>query len=484
VGLFRSLACLSSPCVRFLAPSQWAVISALGLLALAPSGLGSGSASASETSDGAEARAFVGIAPLSGHDDEAPLTEVEGEPHQSGELGAAPFRPIADESAGSFFSVLAFPGGDVRIEPRQVSLSTWSGSLSAGVWLENGLRNPDPATGRPRIHGAEGPCETGEEEACLRTVLLTDETCDQPFIPSDSSDSEGDRVANPAYDPRCSFGAGNAQAFERLNEWSRGSARNFGVADESFFDVFRSSAEIGGITTGIVLGNMLSGKPYMNAFLTVDLEAEATSYIPPDQDPFRPGAVFGSRLIPFALPVVTLDVGPADGESFGCRDANTGADCGSTDTSGHTVGERFLSDRFSPEQEALLGCGPFWGDVLNTGAFPFSDSYPGRNCEDSGVHFEDSDASALLQSFGGGSGTMESVRLKRDEEIGADGNPWPGHEWLDSNDYRTDEGLQPGTLAWELAWIPTAPLPANQDTLSDTASRCGNSDAASAGLSI
>jgi hypothetical protein len=216
---------------------------------------------------------------------------------------------------------------------------------------------------------------------------------------------------------------------------------------------FGSSAEISGITMGMIIGNLIAGKPYMNALLTEDNESEITGYIPPGQDPFRPGAVYGSRFIPFALPMVTLHKGPADSHaegqsdpiaSLGCTDPNNGGDCGETDTAEFEVVDKFLSDRLSPEQEALLGCGPFWG----------------TNCENSGIDLLNADASVLLQSFAGTDGTLESVRRKGEEGIGAEGTyvDWgdrggPSGDWWAPDDYRTDEGLQPGTLPWEVAAV-------------------------------
>ena len=200
---------------------------------------------------------------------------------------------------------------------------------------------------------------------------------------------------------------------------------------------FGSDAKVSGITVGMAINNLLAGKPEMNAALTLDAEAEAATYIPPGQDPFRQGEVWGSKFIPFPLPIVTLDEGPADGDSLGCRDPHTGASCGSTDTTGTTNAEKFLSDHLSPEQEALLGCGPFWG----------------TNCEDSGVDLLNAEPSALLQSFAGFDGSDVAVNLKRDQGIGADAQPWTGYDWADVAEFRTDEGLQPGTLAWEVSGI-------------------------------
>ena len=63
----------------------------------------------------------------------------------------------------------------------------------------------------------------------------------------------------------------------------------------------------------------------------------------------------------------------------------------------------------SPEQEALLGCGPFWG----------------TNCDISGIDLLNTEASALLQSFAGAAGTLTSLELKQQ------GVSFPGTEVQD-----------------------------------------------------
>ncbi len=78
-----------------------------------------------------------------------------------------------------------------------------------------------------------------------------------------------------------------------------------------------------------------------------------------------------------------------------------------------------LSGRLTPEQEALLGCGPFWG----------------TNCDVSGVDFLNADVSVLVQSWPGIDGT-ESLPLQPDDERDTSGM------------WRTDDARlpQPGTV--------------------------------------
>jgi len=96
----------------------------------------------------------------------------------------------------------------------------------------------------------------------------------------------------------------------------------------------------------------------------------------------------------------------------------------------------------SPEQEALLGCGPFWG----------------TNCDASGIDLLNMEPSIVLQAFAGASGTLAALDLKR-QGISPDGtaiiDPMTGQvmPFRAPNEYRTDEGLQPGTLAWEALGI-------------------------------
>jgi len=157
-----------------------------------------------------------------------------------------------------------------------------------------------------------------------------------------------------------------------------------------------------------------------------------------------PGAAFHD-------PVVRDDV-----SNFGCADYDVTLNgvvvnrvdirgCGSFGT---------LSKLLTAEQEALLGCGPFWG----------------TNCDVSGIDLLNAEASALLQAFTGASGTNDSVRIKRQVEDAnvaafqaANAGRLPtDEEYLafagiprlkDRDGYRTDEGLQPGTLEWELSGI-------------------------------
>ena len=80
--------------------------------------------------------------------------------------------------------------------------------------------------------------------------------------------------------------------------------------------------------------------------------------------------------------------------------------------------------------------------------------------------------SIVLQAFAGASGTLTAISLKQQAVI----DPTTGEPFKSPNEYRTDEGLQPGTLAWETSGIggplcSTAdfggdPYPRGQDTIS------------------
>jgi hypothetical protein len=72
-----------------------------------------------------------------------------------------------------------------------------------------------------------------------------------------------------------------------------------------------------------------------------------------------------------------------------------------------------LSGNLTPEQEALLGCGPFWG----------------TNCDDNGIDLLNADASAMLQSFVGfeGTGQSSSYVIPLGPGGAPVGAPQPGH---------------------------------------------------------
>ena len=82
----------------------------------------------------------------------------------------------------------------------------------------------------------------------------------------------------------------------------------------------------------------------------------------------------------------------------------------------------------------------------------------GPDVDTSGIDLLNMEASVILQSFAGASGTLAAIALKQ-QGIHPEGtaiiDPLTGQPaaFLSPNEYRTDEGLQPGTLPWEVAGI-------------------------------
>jgi hypothetical protein len=202
-----------------------------------------------------------------------------------------------------------------------------------------------------------------------------------------------------------------------------------------------------------VIGRILGGDPLLNATLSVNTNQTC--------DPFGTGITcegplnHGSKFLPYALPLVQLSNDPGDLDSLSEFNYTTGQydvcqDFGTRDLApqdqepcaGRKFPIRYLAATLSAEQEALLGCGPFWGTT----------------CDLSGIDLLNMEASIVLQSFAGASGTLESIRLKQQGvrppgSFGLDPTTGQPEAFRSPNEYRTDEGLQPGTLPWETSGI-------------------------------
>ncbi len=106
--------------------------------------------------------------------------------------------------------------------------------------------------------------------------------------------------------------------------------------------VFNSQNTVSGFPIATLLSALLSGNSFLNS------------------------AIVG-QLSPFALPIVALSRDPGDGP----------------------IGSGALSSLLTNQQEALLGCGPFYG----------------TNCDQRGIDLLNAEASALVQSWPGDPGT-------------------------------------------------------------------------------
>jgi len=244
-------------------------------------------------------------------------------------------------------------------------------------------RNVDPETGLPRVMGSTDPCTVplnavaGTQEAsCLRPgpTFRGDTTALNGTVLPENTD-RADQAGN-ALD----FHHANQQAFAVICSTTIGFS---GLDPTSCAQtVFGSTAVVAGvIPVSNAIGGVLAGSQVINNL-------------------FAPILTSG-----VLLPLVQLSPDPNDGSNAGtnCRQSlfvHTGPEanrpeCGvgaSTGTvlAGFGAANQRLGVHLTPEQEALLGCGPFWG----------------TSCDDDGLDLLNTEASALLQSFNGFEGTV------------------------------------------------------------------------------
>lgn len=222
--------------------------------------------------------------------------------------------------------------------------------------------------------------------------------------------------------------------------------------------VFGSTRDVGGVgPIALLIGALVGGQPGKNNLLT-----------------FPSGA--SSDFLPVSLPIVMLqkfddpsrperEVILRQSENFDCFDPQHAAGdfdpANIRDTKTNNIGcgraEGLLSKALTPEQEALLGCGPFFG----------------TNCDFSGLDLLNADASAMFQAFVGIEGTIEALdifkqQLKRagrgdvDVYFRTDGwIPFLEREMNGSgsalliDDPNVEPLLQPATVRWRQAGIDT-----------------------------
>jgi hypothetical protein len=239
--------------------------------------------------------------------------------------------------------------------------------------------------------------------------------------------------------------------------------------------VFGSTRDVGGVgPIALLIGALVGGQPLKNNLLTSQTGVS-------------------SDFLPVSIPVLTLqEYGNNDrnltvsqrqakvdsrreNEDFNCFDPQSETDNfnpvvdvttpGSRETSLKVkcgVADGKLSKSLTPEQEALLGCGPFFG----------------TNCDFSGLDLLNADASAIFQSFVGIEGTLQALEIFRkqlkdvgradlaaDIEFRTDGHltllrTEHNGDGSDQNPLLIDDPriaplLQPGTVRWRQAGINT-----------------------------
>ncbi|MEE2673664.1 MAG: DUF1302 family protein [Myxococcota bacterium] len=369
----------------------------------------------------------------------------------------------------------------LRTNGERVNCGTSRNDSDGIRYFEQG---PNPAAGSIDASPdclTPGPSRLREEEV-FTTMLLGYR---QPngelgeFDPNDPNcffiDTDGDGE-DDAVSPNCPYQSTNALDSHHANltlfTWLCSATIGFLDLDKTSCaqTVFGSTAEpAAGLAVAEIIGRMLVGDPLLNALLITN--TNTTCQTPPgpcqtNTGPLGNSRSEGSKFLPYPLPMVLLSLDVGDQDSMGCTDFQ---DIDLPELNHRPCGGQAdpitpLSLTLSPEQEALLGCGPFWG----------------TNCDTSGIDLLNMEPSTILQSFAGASGTLAAIALKQ-QGIHPEGtaiiDPLTGQPaaFRAPNEYRTDEGLQPGTLPWEVAGIggplcSTAdiggnPYPRGQDTI-------------------
>lgn len=273
------------------------------------------------------------------------ISAIEGDLSPAGSVVGGPFRPIA--TITGTFRIESVPGSDVRQAPANLVLSTGSGVLSASPVGTYGTRRVDEESGRPTA---------GPGESSLGSTSAFDALCDWD-------------------DPVARWG-GYTCGLKRFNSTIQ--------LPPAFPPIYAPRTSEAG-TLSSLYSNMLAGNSSARTF--------ANNFL--------------SNGVP--VPLVKLGLEACD------RFASDDDGCSETPDSGPTLGfggtpgpsglypNRTLNQVLTDAQEALLGCGFFWGTSLNS------------DCEFDGVSLLKSEASALLESM-----------LRPSDWIATNGLPQPG----------------------------------------------------------
>ncbi len=247
-------------------------------------------------------------------------------------------------------------------------------------------RNIDPSTGRPRVARGKTPCVTGYEAACL--PIQSNFT----IGPNDPNVNDPERNSGAApYDPALGTSESrqavvqsqpvNEQLFAMICATSIG----FNSLDRSACaqSVFNSS--VNGLLPQLGPQDPTTRKDgtkaRISALLSNILAGNASA-----------GTLGTNFLARTPIPLVRLNVDPCDAFL-----SNNNGGC--TNIPGRSAYPLFLfggptlNQVLSDEQEALLGCGPFYG----------------TDCESDGIDLLNVEASVLMQSFVGFEGNYSST---------------------------------------------------------------------------
>jgi hypothetical protein len=283
------------------------------------------------------------------------------------------------------------------------------------IWTYS--RNVDPFTGMPRRGRAGGPCTTGDsrvEGSCLgrgsETVLL-DETGNPLRYRDWNHDGQPDDVNGDGVpdvlrrnDPNVVLRTAYKNGFLIPTDAFRADAVAHHPANQTLFAV-SNFATIG--AAGATVDPALAGFGAFNgkegpAPLFSTMAQGASGLLAGSPSAFNSARNNGFVPRVPTLNLVRLHQQPGDvGGPF--SDGGAGP---------FAIQNQALGQFLTPEQEALLGCGPFWS----------------TDCDDDGIDLLNAEGSVLIQSWPGFDGTRGSV----------DG-------------WRVDQGLQPGTVDFAAA---------------------------------
>jgi hypothetical protein len=230
--------------------------------------------------------------------------------------------------------------------------------------------NLDPVTGRPRVAGSTGSCTTGVESACL--------TGNVPGMPGVG----GNVGTSQSY---------NRQVFDVV------CANTVGVTAldpaSCVFSIFGSTTVVSGLPLAQIFSDVLGGQggnvtPLNGNFLLANTGSFTdTTRIALNNLDNQLGNIMSRTVF---IPAATAPLGfavcfndPTRGCQGGAPAPLTALNVDPMDGARAVAGQLGVANYLSPEQQALIGCGPFY----NT------------SCDAQGLDFLNAEAGAMLQSF-------------------------------------------------------------------------------------
>ncbi len=243
-------------------------------------------------------------------------------------------------------------------------------------------RNVDPNTGRPRSVGARTPCMTGSEPGCLPIQSNLSIGPNDPKA-ADPARNDGS-FANPALGTEASraavipFLAVNEEQFAFICATSIGfNSLDRGSCGQSIFN-----SSVDALTEVPLDPSSRKQAPNLriSALLSNILAGNRTA-----------ASTASANLTHTPIPLVPLNEDPCDGFLSNGQGGCTAIAARSSELT-FAAGGATLNEVLTDEQEALLGCGPFWG----------------TDCESDGIDLMNAEASVLMQSFFGFDGNYSA----------------------------------------------------------------------------